>query len=255
MRKYDAYVINLDSATDRWAHMQSEFEGTLLNLIRFPAVYNKVGWQGCGESYVKIVKEHMKKDPEFTGELLIILEDDIFRLQDVDVFNERCEKIFKYLEENRGSYSHFQGGGIFPQGFSVKSRDPLILGCDYITSTLFNVFGKDAATTILKWDTDRIDTIDNYLGNHNRGKMLAPFPHLVWQIIGIPSHIGNAAYTKRLNDQFRKTHKVMSQFVKSQPGLNFAKLLGGGRRVQKRKQKRTRRSTLKRRKTQKRKHV
>lgn len=229
-KKYNAYVINLDSATDRWAHMQSEFKDTILNLVRFPAVKHEIGWHGCGESYVKLVKEHMKRDPEFQGELLIVLEDDLFRLQNVDTFNERCSKLFKYLEDHRGDYSHFQGGGIYPSGLSVKSEDPFILGCDYITSTTFTVFGKPAALSVLEWDKVRDQSIDNYVGNKNRGKMLAPYPHLVWQIIGLPSQIGDSKYTRDINNEFRNAQKVMSDFVKQQSGLNFRAMVGGGRK-------------------------
>jgi hypothetical protein len=253
LKKYKAYVINLDSAKDRWAHMQSEFKDTVLNLIRFPAIKNKIGWHGCGESYVKLIKEHMAKDPELEGELLIVLEDDLFRLQDVDTFNERCLKLFKYLEDHRGEYSHFQGGGMYPQGFSVVSRDPLILGCDYITGLSFTVFGKAAALSVLEWDGVRDQSIDNYVGNKNFGKMLAPYPHLVWQIIGLPSQIGDNDYTRKINNEFRKSHKVMTDFVKKQPHLNFASMLGGARRRGAiRRKNRSRKAYNKKRKTQRR---
>ncbi len=228
-KKYNAYVINLDSAKDRWAHMQSEFKDTILHLIRFPAVKNKIGWHGCGESYVKLVKEHMAKDPEFK-ELLIVLEDDLFRLDSVEVFNERCSKIFKYLEDHRGSYSHFQGGGLYPNVNSVESKDPLILRCDYITSTTFNVIGKAAAKSILEWDAVRNESIDNFIGNKNRGQILAPYPHLCWQIIGLPSQIGDASYTTKINNEFREAKRVMSEFVKKQTDINFHALAGGGRK-------------------------
>ncbi len=251
MKKYDAYVLNLDSAPDRWAHMKMEFKDTLLNLIRFPAVRHKEGWQGCGESYVKLVRQHMARDPDLTGPLLIVLEDDLFRLQDVDTFNERCSKIFTYLEENRGSYSHFQGGGLYPSGLSVESRDPLLLRCDYITSLSFTVFDKEAARSILEWDRVRNQGIDNYVGNTNRGRILAPFPALVWQLIGLPSQIGDTSYKEKINNEFRKAHKVMADFVKRQPGLDFRSMLGGGRRHRRRAGK-TSRKVRPRRKTQKR---
>ncbi len=209
--------------------MQSEFKDTILHLIRFPAVKNKIGWHGCGESYVKLIKEHMAKDPEFK-ELLIVLEDDLFRLDSVEVFNERCSKIFKYLEDHKGSYSHFQAGGMYPNIQSVESRDPLILRCDYITGLSFTVFGKAAAESVLKWDKIRDQSIDNFVGNHNRGKILAPYPHLVWQIIGLPSQIGDTEYIRKINNEFRDAKRVMSEFVKKQPGINFQALAGGGRK-------------------------
>jgi hypothetical protein len=77
LKKWPAYVINLDKSTDRWAHMQAEFKDTVFNLERFPAYADPQnrGWIGVARSYFDIVKAHMKTDPEFNN-LFIVFEDD-----------------------------------------------------------------------------------------------------------------------------------------------------------------------------------
>ena len=234
-KKYDAYVINLDTSTDRWAHMQSEFKDTIFNLIRYSALTDSLnrGWVALGKTYGDIVKKHMAEDPNFE-KLLIIFEDDAFRTQDKETFNTRCSEIMKYLEDHKGEYSHFQGGGIYPQPTKIESTNPLLIRCDWIVCTTFNVIGKEAAETILKYQTvpdDQKEPIDNYLSANNCGKMLVPFPHLCWQLLGVPSTISNADQKTTLNEAFRNAHKVLSDFVKS----NGITVMSGGTRKNKRK--------------------
>lgn len=214
MKRYKAYVLNLDSAPERWAHMQKEFQGTLLDLVRVPAISHKDGWIGCGETYAKLIREHMNHDPDFSKGLLLVLEDDLVRKESVQRFNQRCTEYFEYLEANRGTYSHFQGGGIYPSGLSLESRNPLLLRCDYITCLSFTVFQKDAAKSVLEWETTKDGPLDNYLANHNRGKMLAPYPHLVWQHRSLRSQIGDSAYKQKINNAFLDAKKKLSAFVK-----------------------------------------
>jgi hypothetical protein len=214
MKRYKAYVINLDSAPERWEKMQEEFQGTILDLIRVPAVANKEGWIGNGESFVKIIQEHMKKDPDFTNELLIVLEDDLKRVDSIPIFNKRCSKIFEALKKKSGTYSHFQGGGIYPSGLSIESRHPFLLRCDYITCASFTIFQKDAANSVLEWDRIRNDMLDNFMANQNRGKMLAPYPHLVYQRMDLSSQIGNESYKQTINNAFRDARKTLSAFVR-----------------------------------------
>lgn len=230
---WNAYVINLDKSTDRWAHMQAEFKDTVFNLERFPAYADPQGrgWIGVGVTYGNIVKAHMKTDPDFQ-KLLIVFEDDAFRTQDKETFNSRCTKIMTYLEAHKGEYSHFQGGGIYPNIEKVECEDPLLLRCDWITCATFTVIGKEAAETILKYQDvpdEKKEPIDNYLATHNRGKMLVPFPHLCWQLLGIPSTISNADQKVTLNEGFRNAHKTMLAFVKEKH-VNTNVYSGGARR-------------------------
>ena len=219
-RKWDAYVINLESAIERWHHMEAEFKDTALNVIRWPCTKstNGRGWAEVGKTYADIIRKHMETDPEFK-KLCVVFEDDAFRLQDKATFSSRIRKIFPYLEEHAGSYSHFQGGGVYPQPASIESTDPLLIRCNYVTCTTFTVFGLDAAKCVLDYEKgiDTInDTIDNYIGSKNSGKMLVPFPHLCWQVIGMPSNISSEDQKVTLNEAFRDSHKALLDFVRSQ---------------------------------------
>ena len=229
---WDAYVINLDKSTDRWAHMQAEFKDTPFNLIRFSAVSDPQsrGWVGVGRSYVEIVKKKLAEDPNFE-KLLIVFEDDAFRTQDKDTFNERSRKIMKYLEDHKGEYSHFQGGGIYPNISKIECQDPLLIRCDWITCATFTVFGKEACETVMKYaevPDDKKEPIDNYLAANNRGKMLVPYPHLCWQLLGIPSTISNADQKVTLNEGFRNAHKDFTKYLREQ-GINVSSFSGGGK--------------------------
>ena len=231
-KTWPAYVINLDKSTDRWDHMQAEFKDTVFNLERFPGYADpqERGWVGVGHSYINIVKKHMETDPDFE-KLLIVFEDDAFRTQDKETFNSRCTKIMTYLEDHKGEYSHFQGGGIYPNIDKIECEDPLLLRCDWITCATFTVIGKEAAETILKYQDvpdEKKEPIDNYLAAHNRGKMLVPFPHLCWQLFGIPSTISNADQKVELNDGFRNAHKEFLAFLKKKH-INVNVYSGGGR--------------------------
>jgi len=231
--KWDAYVINLDKSTDRWAHMQAEFKDTIFNLIRFPALTDAQGrgWTAVGNTYVSIVKKKMAEDPNL-DKLLIVFEDDAFRTQDKDTFNKRCTEIMKYLEQHKGEYSHFQGGGIYPSIQKVETKEPLLIRCDWITCATFTVFGKEACETVLKYaevPDDKKEPIDNYLAANNRGKMLVPYPHLCWQLLGIPSTISNADQKVTLNEGFRNSHKDLTNFLKEQ-GIPVSSFSGGGKR-------------------------
>jgi len=234
-KTWNAYVINLETAPERWEHMQAEFKDTPLNLIRWVSKKSESGrgWAEVGKTYADIMRKHMETDPEFK-QLCVVFEDDAFRLQDKKTFSDRIIAIFTYLENHIGEYSHFQGGGVYPNPSSIKSEDPLIIACDYITCTTFTVFGKDAANSVFEYEKE-IDTvktpIDNYIGLKNRGKILAPFPHLVWQILGLPSNISSTDQKVVLNEAFRNSHKVLSDFVKSK-GIT---IMSGGTMYRKKK--------------------
>jgi hypothetical protein len=230
---WDAYVINLDKSTDRWAHMQAEFKDTVFNLIRFSAVSDPQGrgWVGVGKSYGEIIKKKMAEDPNL-DKLLIVFEDDAFRTQDKETFNKRCTEIMKYLEQHKGEYSHFQGGGIYPSIQKIETTTPLLIRCDWITCATFTVFGKEACDTVLKYQEvpdEKKEPIDNYLAANNRGKMLVPYPHLCWQLFGVPSTISSADQKVTLNEGFRNSHKDLTEFLKKN-GMNVSSFSGGGKR-------------------------
>lgn len=215
---WDAYVINLETEQTRWNHMVSEFKDTPLNLIRWMIKKNPnglVAWKDVAISVANILRKHMETDPEFK-KLCIIIEDDAFRMDDKKTFSERINHIFPYLEKHVGEYSHFQGGGVYPIPKNIENKDPFIIRCDYVTCATFTIYGKEAANSVFDYEKN-IETIettfDNYIGQQNRGKILVPFPHLVWQIIGIPSTLSSEDQKVTLNEAFREAATTLRHFV------------------------------------------
>jgi hypothetical protein len=198
--------------------MVSEFKDTPLNLIRWVVKKNLnglVAWKDVAISVANILRKHMETDPEFK-KLCIIIEDDAFRMDDKKTFSERINHIFPYLEKHVGKYSHFQGGGVDPIPKNIENKDPFIIRCDYITCATFTIYGKEAANSVFDYEKN-IETIeitfDNYIGQQNRGKILVPFPHLVWQIIGIPSTLSSEDQKVTLNEAFREAATTLRHFV------------------------------------------
>ena len=46
--------------------------------------------------------------------------------------------------------------------------------------------------------------------------MLVPFPHLVWQLFGMPSTISSEDQKTTLNEGFRNAHKTFVEFLSKQ---------------------------------------
>jgi glycosyl transferase, family 25 len=99
-----AYIINLDTATDRWKHMNTVFQETYLHLIRVSAVagnsmpllanqFNPSGYHRRHGREINIFEvacylSHLKALAAFlddrTDETAIILEDDVMPAADVN---------------------------------------------------------------------------------------------------------------------------------------------------------------------------
>ena len=64
-----AYCINLAHRTDKWIETQIECEQIGLDVVRYDAIYDDNGWEGCRKSHLAILAQ---AQPPF-----IILEDDV----------------------------------------------------------------------------------------------------------------------------------------------------------------------------------
>ena len=103
IKKTDAYVINLDKATERWNQIQKDFKNTNLNLIRTSAVKHKDGCTGLLFSFKNIIRTAKENNLE----TVLILEDDAFPTEN---FNKRWSKTKKWLDENMDKWEVFNGG-------------------------------------------------------------------------------------------------------------------------------------------------
>lgn len=66
------YCINLDSRKDRWQKTQFELEILDISPERFKAIEHSMGWMGCSQSHLSILKEARRKKKN-----VFIFEDDV----------------------------------------------------------------------------------------------------------------------------------------------------------------------------------
>lgn len=77
----DVFCINLAHRTDKWSETQKECEQIGLDVIRFDAIYDANGWEGCRKSHLAILAQ---AQPPF-----MIVEDDVQFLGDMSDI-QRC---------------------------------------------------------------------------------------------------------------------------------------------------------------------
>lgn len=73
-----AFVINLDSASQRWAKVQQELAplGAWFEFERFPAIQKAPGWQGCRASHIAVLELALQQNLDRVA----VFEDDFERL-------------------------------------------------------------------------------------------------------------------------------------------------------------------------------
>lgn len=77
-----AFYINLDHRTDRRAEFEGEAAAMGFPCERFPAIYNRSGTVGCGQSHIAVLKEAQARGYES----VLIFEDDFKFIVDKDTF-------------------------------------------------------------------------------------------------------------------------------------------------------------------------
>lgn len=75
-----AFVINLDSATQRWANVQQELAPLGFEFERFSAIRKDPGWQGCRASHIAVLELALRQNLERVA----VFEDDFERLASKD---------------------------------------------------------------------------------------------------------------------------------------------------------------------------
>ena len=77
------YCINLDERSDRWEDAKKELKSLgLSNYKRFTAIKNEIGYLGCRDSHIDVIKDAKKNNYE----KILILEDDfVFVNKDKDL--------------------------------------------------------------------------------------------------------------------------------------------------------------------------
>lgn len=162
--KTTAYVINLDTSTDRWDKIQEEYKDTPIKLERFSAIKHEMGGIGIGKSFQALVQ--MAKDKNM--DTILIMEDDCKPLKH---FNKRWPIVKKWLDENRDKWKIFNGGPLTPMGhkllYDIDNKNKIYTS-DGANCAHFMLFSKEAYDTVLEWDWGKHHLVDWYFNKEFR---------------------------------------------------------------------------------------
>jgi GR25 family glycosyltransferase involved in LPS biosynthesis len=227
----NAYVINLNSQTDRWIQINKDFKNSSINLVRLPAI-RYIGGEliirghtGCGLSFMKAV-HYAKKNNLNT---ILIFEDDNKPLKD---FDKRWNIIKRWLDKNLDKWDIFNGGARLKDWnqydtkkqsinvFKTKmiyeiENSEYLFQTNEIMSTNWIYINKNAYDKVLKWQlfvNNRKDyvfkPIDAYLGNIEYFKSVFCIPHLALQYDGQSS---TETFYRKFNEVDKKLIEIFDE--------------------------------------------
>jgi GR25 family glycosyltransferase involved in LPS biosynthesis len=215
VKKEIAYVINLDSRTDRWTKIQDKFKDSEFQLERFSAIKDSVGWKGCGYSHMALI-EKAKND---NMPSILIMEDDCVPSKE---FNEYWPKIKKWLDTNKDSWDIFIGGNTYygsvfvsPQDKQLNTIKPICfiepnikLYVTKMLTTTYYYLNSSAYDKFLEWknDIDKNGAVDVW-PNTIKMKIISCIPFIATQESDY-SDIDNTERT--YNHIFKNSEEVIS---------------------------------------------
>lgn len=173
-----AYVINLDSRTDRWEQVQKDWKNAF-PLVRVPAVLATPGWKGCSLSQIKIVEEARARGESY----VLVWEDDCMpRNRHPFAIRALWFEIMAKLNANQDKWDIVLGGATWAQGTTVSINNDL----STYNATVYNLPRGFCAhwalwnvnTTydkLMEYKTTLESQIDVYMYNHFRVKVVVPF--------------------------------------------------------------------------------
>ena len=160
MDELPCICINLDERKDKWAKLQSTFQGTQITPIRFSAIKHTEGWRGCGASHIAIVKDAYHKKLSW----ILVIEDDC---ELADDFNERWPSLKKELWDTRDTWDIFLGGPTFVQG-PVEPQGKQLVKIEKGFALHFYILNAVAYRKIMDWDPDKNGQVDVYYSKQLR---------------------------------------------------------------------------------------
>lgn len=222
------YVINLDSRTDRWEQLQSNWNGAF-QLTRVSAVQETPGWVGCALSHIKVVEEAKARgDP-----MVLVWEDDCKpRKRSPHAIRELWNEVSYKLSCCRdqwdvvlGATSRARKGSIYNQPLSTRNVDVYDLPQGLTTHwTLYNSSSYDR---MIEWKNLRQPEIDVYLFNTFRVKVVVPF--LAGQTAGFSNIEGKEQDYDWMFDStettMTATKHTLGQLIGNAPGIQFPKFM------------------------------
>jgi len=174
-------VINLKNRKDRWVHISMLFDKYDINIKRFDAIHNDIGWIGCTQSHINIIKNSKKNNDDF----VIVMEDDV-ELFDRKTFYGKYIEIISYLEENLDKWDIFQ----FSTTFSDEGCNDNIHMINKKLNIIEYQYGKNTSFIIYNMSTyDKIISYwDNLSDDKNRNsgiidQVINKFNFRQWTVI------------------------------------------------------------------------
>ena len=169
-------VINLDYRVDRWERMKKEMENIKsVKMERVSGIRERdvSGYINCGMSHIKIIEESIKKGE---GNILI-MEDDCWIL-DKRNFDERWEKIRRYLDE-REDWDIFLGGALRVEPIEVVDEELRIVRIRNQSTMHFAYINRRCFDKIIGWD--KKNAIDRLYRQYEDMVYLTTEPYLCVQ--------------------------------------------------------------------------
>jgi hypothetical protein len=116
-----AYVINLDSRTDRWDQIRKDWKNAF-PLERVPAVEATPGWKGCSLSHIKVVEEAKARGEPY----VLVWEDDcVPRNRHPVAIRAMWNEVMAKLAANQDKWDVVLGGATWANGTTVSENSEL----------------------------------------------------------------------------------------------------------------------------------
>ena len=148
----DGYVINLDTRPDRMEKIINNFSKYEISLKRFPGIYNKEGWKGCGYSHMAVIR--MAKEKKLPA--VLILEDDCIPTEHFDkwfIIKEWLDKNLDKWDVFNGGNSRYSAGNTDNIYGLCKINNDVKLFYSNIQALHFYYINSNAYDKMLEWET------------------------------------------------------------------------------------------------------
>jgi len=191
----------------------------------FDGVRHRIGWVGCGCSFNVLSRYALAVDLE----RLTVMEDDVALPAN---FRDVLSEVNDYLDARKSDWDVFSGlmANIDAEAkvLSVETvGNRTYVTLDKMTSMVFNIYNKNALKVLSNWnplDEDALtNTIDTYLGNQARLRVVVCVPFLVGYNEDATStlwSVNNSHYMPMIEQAERKIEALVSAWLQKNETLN-----------------------------------
>ena len=214
----DKIILSMPETYERRRAVLSEPE--LNGWTLFDGIRRQPGWVGCGLSYHVLARHAILHDMD----RLVVAEDDLFLTED---FPRRFEIVNRYLDQRSEQWTMFCGliSDLHEDTnvLSVEDFEGMTFATiDKMTSTVFSIFNRNTFQILASWNFEDLDphtnTIDRFIENHERLRIVVTIPFLVRQNDGLNSvlwGIDNTEYSKMITNSEDRLRKMVSESTRS----------------------------------------